>query len=108
MPDKKIRKLMVNAGHLVIGILIIVVLILILQAGLGYVQINSTPPGWEIIRPPGEVSTLLIEGDTLWTGGKEGTIPVFHFLPGPLRQAMSGRYSGIIPALPGSVTIADS
>lgn len=65
---------MVNAGHLVVGILIIVVIVLILQAVLGYVQIKTTPPGWDIIRPPGEVSTLFIDNDSLWTGGKEGII----------------------------------
>lgn len=65
---------MVNAGQLVVGILIIVVLILLLQAVLGYMQVKGTPPGWEIIRPPAEVSTLLIDSDTLWTGGKEGII----------------------------------
>lgn len=74
MPDKKIRNLVVNAGHLVIGILIIAGIILILQAVLGYVQVQGTPPGWEIIRPPGEVSTLLLDDDLIWTGGKEGVI----------------------------------
>lgn len=74
MPEKNYRNLIVNAGHFVAGILIIAVIVLTLQAVQGYVQVNSTPPGREIIRPPAEVSTLLIDNDTLWTGGKEGII----------------------------------
>ncbi len=74
MQGRKYRNLVTNAGHLVAGILIIAVLVIILQAAHGYVQVKSTPPGWEIIRPPAEVSTLLIDNDTLWTGGKEGII----------------------------------
>jgi len=74
MQGRKYPNLITNAGHLVAGILIIAVLVIILQAAHGYVQIKSTPPGWEIIRPPAEVSTLIIDNDTLWTGGKEGII----------------------------------
>jgi ligand-binding sensor domain-containing protein len=74
MPDKNFRNMIVNAGHLVIGILIIAVIVLIFQSILGYMQVKNTPPGWEIIRPPAEVSTLLIDNDSLWTGGKEGII----------------------------------
>lgn len=74
MPDKNFRNLIVNAGNLVVGVLIIAMIVLILQAVLGYVQVKSTPPGWEIIRPPAEVSTLILDNDTLWTGGKEGII----------------------------------
>ncbi len=74
MPEKNYRNLFVNIGHLVAGILIIVVIVIILQATLGYMQVKSTPSGWEIIRPPSEVSTLLLDNDTLWTGGKDGII----------------------------------
>ena len=62
------------AGQLLAGILVIVIIILILQNLLGYVQVQSAPPGWQIIRPPHEVSTLIIVNDTVWTGGKEGVI----------------------------------
>lgn len=74
MPEKNYRNLITNIGHVVAGILVIVVIILILQAAQSYMQVKSTPPGWEIIRPPGEVSTLLLDNDTLWTGGKDGII----------------------------------
>ena len=62
------------AGQLLAGILVIVIIILILQNLLGYVQVQSAPPGWQILRPPHEVSTLIIVNDTVWTGGKEGVI----------------------------------
>jgi ligand-binding sensor domain-containing protein len=68
------HKLLVNAVYLAIGVLIIAALIIALQAVLGYAQVESTPPGWEIIRPPAEVSTLIIVNDTVWTGGKEGLV----------------------------------
>jgi len=74
MPEKNFRNMITNAGYLVAGILIIAVIVLILQIVMGYAQVRSTPPGWEIIRPPGEVSTLLIDNDSIWTGGKEGII----------------------------------
>lgn len=74
MPGKNNRMLAKNIVYLGIGILIIAVMIFALQAALGYVQVKSTPPGWEIIRPPHEVSTLLIDNDTVWTGGKEGIV----------------------------------
>lgn len=32
----------------------------------------APPPGWLTIRPPRDVHALVIEGDTVWTGGKEG------------------------------------
>lgn len=33
-------------------------------------------PGWQVIRPPHEVSALAIQGGTLWTGGQEGVFPI--------------------------------
>src|SRR5690606_11279230 len=40
------------------------------------IQEQNVPEGWSIIRPPGEVSALVIDGDIVWTGGKDGLIPV--------------------------------
>ena len=33
---------------------------------------DSLPDGWVIIRPPVDVHAMAIQGDTLWTGGKDG------------------------------------
>ncbi len=60
--------------HLVTGVLIIVGILMVLQNLLNMVQVQSTPAGFQIIRPPNEVSTLLIENNTVWTGGKDGVI----------------------------------
>ena len=32
----------------------------------------SLPAGWQTIRPPNEVSAMAIQGDIVWTGGKDG------------------------------------
>jgi len=74
MPVKNLRPLVINAIYLITGILIIAGIMIILQNILGFVQIHTTPPGWQIIRPPHEVSTLIVENDTVWTGGKDGVI----------------------------------
>lgn len=56
------------------GILIIVAVILVAGFLLSHVQMLSTPAGFTIIRPPDEVSTILVDGDIVWTGGKGGVI----------------------------------
>ncbi len=77
-------------GQLLAGILVIVLMIVLLQNLLGYVQVQSAPPGWQIIRPPNEVSTLIIVNDTIWTGGKDGVVLI-------------DRVSGTRTATPGNV-----
>jgi ligand-binding sensor domain-containing protein len=74
MPPENLAQKIGSAAQLTGGILIIVVIILVLQNLLGFVQVQTSPPGWQIIRPPNEVSTLLIVNDTVWTGGKDGVI----------------------------------
>lgn len=56
------------------GILIIVAAILVAGFLLSHAQMLSTPSGFTIIRPPDEVSTILVDGDMVWTGGKGGVI----------------------------------
>ena len=74
MKEKNLKHLAINAGYLITGILIIAGIMVILQSLLGFVEVHTTPSGWQIIRPPDEVSTLVIENDTVWTGGKNGVI----------------------------------
>jgi ligand-binding sensor domain-containing protein len=76
MPLKKIQTYTRSALQLACGILIIALVIVVLQTMTGVMQVQGTPPGWTIIRPPGEVSTLVIVNDTVWTGGKDGVILV--------------------------------
>lgn len=76
MKEKNLKTLAINAGYLIAGLLIIVAIVIILQNLLGFMQIHTTPKGWQIIRPPQEVSTLIIENDTIWTGGKDGVIVI--------------------------------
>jgi len=53
-------------------------IVIVLGIGLGVRQMLrvraelSEPPGWRIIRPPAEVTTLVIDGEVVWTGGKDG------------------------------------
>jgi ligand-binding sensor domain-containing protein len=74
MPESRLLTSLGAAGQLAGGILIIVIIIVILQNLLGFVQVQTAPPGWQIIRPPNEVSTLVIVNDTIWTGGKDGVL----------------------------------
>lgn len=74
MPGKPFRNVLGAAGQLLAGILIVIAIIVILQNLLGFVQVQSAPAGWQIIRPPYEVSTLIIVDETVWTGGKDGLV----------------------------------
>ena len=56
------------------GIFIIVAAILVAGFLLSHAQMLSTPAGFSILRPPDEVSTILVDGDMVWTGGKAGVI----------------------------------
>ena len=87
MSEKKQAALTI--GRLLAGMLIIFLIISGLQFLLGYSQVRNTPPGWQIIRPPGEVYTISIENDTVWTGGKDGVILI-------------DRISGSVVPLPGT------
>jgi ligand-binding sensor domain-containing protein len=76
MPENHFRSYLGSAVQLLAGVLIIVGIVIVLQYLVGFVQVQSTPPGWQIIRPPQEVSTLVIENGTVWTGGKDGVVVI--------------------------------
>jgi ligand-binding sensor domain-containing protein len=89
MPENNFRRYLGTAGQLAAGILLVVIVIILLENLVGFVQVRSAPPGFQIIRPPHEVFTLIIENDTVWTGGKDGLIIIDRFTerlvatPGP-------------------------
>jgi ligand-binding sensor domain-containing protein len=70
------RNYAVHVLQLLAGVGIIIGLILVVQYASDTFQEQTVPEGWSIIRPPGEVSALVIDGDIVWTGGKDGLIPV--------------------------------
>ena len=74
MTPAQLSGIAVRIAKIAAGILIIVGILVCLQLFLGYLQVKNAPAGWQIIRPPGEVYTIHIENDTVWTGGKDGVI----------------------------------
>ena len=57
---------------------LVVGIILVVGAGAGLGALTETlrkrrlPDGWQIIRPPHEVSAIAINGETVWAGGNDG------------------------------------
>jgi ligand-binding sensor domain-containing protein len=92
------------------GILIIVAAILVAGFLLSHAQMLSAPAGFTIIRPPDEVSTILVDGDTVWTGGKGGVIPFDRInrsrQPLPPGAPQFGYVRGIAKDPDGSIWIA--
>jgi len=92
------------------GILIVVAAILVAGFLLSHAQMLSAPSGFSIIRPPDEVSTILVDGDMVWTGGKGGLI-LFDRIkrstqPLPAGAPQFGYVRGIAKDPDGSVWIA--
>jgi len=74
MPAADKKRLVLTLVTMLAGILLIIAIIFGLQFLLGYSQVKNAPAGWQIIRPPGEVYTIFIENNTVWTGGKDGVV----------------------------------
>ncbi|NYT06355.1 MAG: hypothetical protein GKC04_08345, partial [Methanomicrobiales archaeon] len=66
----------IAAAQIVLGFVIVAGLIGVVLYGLDMYKEQTLPEGCVIVRPPGEVTTLLIDGDVVWTGGKDGVILV--------------------------------
>jgi ligand-binding sensor domain-containing protein len=60
------------AGQVVLGILIIAGLIWCILFISGFIQEQTVPDYVTIIRPPHEVSAILIDDNVVWAGGKDG------------------------------------
>ncbi|ANV85909.1 transcriptional regulator (plasmid) [Picosynechococcus sp. PCC 7003] len=56
-------------------------------------------PGWEIIRPPQEVSALIIQGDYLWAGGQEGVFQISLTTPHTVEPLQCDRPLQFVRAL---------
>ena len=60
------------ACQLILGIGVMVGLALGLRLVWRQVRSRSLPEGWQTIRPPHEISALLIQDDVVWAGGRDG------------------------------------
>ena len=54
------------------GALIVLLGIALISFLVDYRKQQTLPEGWAILREPGEVSTILIRGDQVWAGGRDG------------------------------------
>ncbi len=54
------------------GALVVLLGIALVSMFVEYRKQRSLPAGWAILRGPGEVSTILIRDDQIWTGGRDG------------------------------------
>jgi ligand-binding sensor domain-containing protein len=70
MFDTKRLLLLLTQSILIIAILF--VLTLWLAPGITKPSSNELQVGWQIIRPHHDASALAIQGDIVWTGGKDG------------------------------------
>ena len=67
-----------GAAHRGIGVLVLIVLVIAaVSAFLGGLIHrdpggSGPPPGWQVIRPPHEVSALVEHDDRIWAGGEDG------------------------------------
>jgi ligand-binding sensor domain-containing protein len=68
----KIMKRVLVALQAICGILIVFGLGVLIHSLVRTSELRGVPAGWQIIRPPGEVSCLALDGSRLWAGGKDG------------------------------------
>lgn len=58
--------------QIIMGIVLVYSLVWIFNMTSSKVAEQTLPVGWQIIRPPNGVSTLALEGDRVWVGGRDG------------------------------------
>jgi ligand-binding sensor domain-containing protein len=83
-PGPEPARRIIAAGQVVLGFIIVAGLIAVVLFGMDLYQEQTLPEGCVLVRPPGEVTTLLIDGDVVWTGGKDGVILVDRITRGRL------------------------
>ncbi|KQC03574.1 MAG: hypothetical protein APR53_00995 [Methanoculleus sp. SDB] len=108
-PEQPARRF-IAAAQIVLGFVIVAVLIVVVLFGLDLYKEQTLPDGCVIVRPPGEVTTLLIDGDVVWTGGKDGVILVdrttYGRLPLPPGAPVFGYVRDLFRASTGAIWIA--
>lgn len=62
----------VLAGQVLLGILVVAGAIWFMLVITDLIHERTVPEHFTIIRPPHEVSALVIDGDSVWAGGKDG------------------------------------
>jgi ligand-binding sensor domain-containing protein len=73
---RALRRLVPAAGQLAAGTLIVAGIWLLISRLSANLETQRLPAGWSIIRPPHEVSCLLVVGDQIWCGGWQGLVVV--------------------------------
>lgn len=76
-------------------------------AGLGVLRLvqgvaaPELPPGWSLHRPPNEVTALVLLGDAVWTGGRDGILALDRrrgeILPGLSPPYPATRATALLP-----------
>ena len=59
-------------AQVLVGILLVVAIGSLIQLLRSRAEIRRLPPGWQILRPPSEVTALLSDDSSLWAGGRDG------------------------------------
>jgi len=71
-PDKKMLRGEKRRNWLVIGLISALLATGFISKGPSAGKLKKDIPGWQVIRPPHEVSALAIQGDLVWAGGTDG------------------------------------
>ncbi|MBS9718198.1 two-component regulator propeller domain-containing protein [Pseudohalocynthiibacter aestuariivivens] len=70
--NKKLHNTLRSGLQFFIGAVVVLVGVALIVSLIDLRKINSLPPGWVVLREPGEVSALLTVGDEVWAGGRDG------------------------------------
>jgi ligand-binding sensor domain-containing protein len=71
--------MMVKKQGIIVGLLILGAYFLVSAGGWLIFQLETgqeLPPGWELIRPPGEIYAMIEDGDYIYTGGLSGVFKI--------------------------------